>query len=113
MKEQKDNKIAVISKIAIILFYITLMILCISSIYLIKTIIDIKIMELGVEGYKAMMDEKNSDYIIEWFYQCPSYVSAHYNCDNELKYQNISGKYCNGTLVCENEYIIHLKNETI
>ena len=48
--------------------------------------------------------ELNSN--VEWLFRCDDYVSAFYNCPNELKFINMSGKYCNNTIVCETKYII-------
>ncbi len=41
-----------------------------------------------------------------WLYTCDGYHQAFYNCPNELKFVNITGRYCNHTIVCKNEYII-------
>jgi len=42
---------------------------------------------------------------IDFYYYCPDhFVSAYYNCEKGFTYENLTGKYCNGTLVCENEY---------
>ena len=43
---------------------------------------------------------------VEWLFRCDDYVSAFYNCPRELQFINMTGKYCNTTLTCKNEYRI-------
>ena len=42
---------------------------------------------------------------VDFYYYCPDhFISAYYNCGDGLTYENLTGEYCNGTLICENEY---------
>ena len=43
---------------------------------------------------------------VNWLYNCPSYMRAFYDCPNNLKFQNMTGYYCNKTIICENKYEI-------
>lgn len=49
---------------------------------------------------------------IDFYYLCPDYfISQYYNCDKGLTYENLTGQYCEGTLVCENSYKILISDE--
>ena len=37
-------------------------------------------------------------------FQCAGYIDPFYNCEQDGKFVNATGWYCNGRLVCENEW---------
>lgn len=56
----------------------------------------------NVMDYNLKMQELTKENII-WKYNCENYWSSKfYNCENNFK--NITGFYCNGTLICQNEF---------
>ena len=89
------------------IFYISLiMINLLLAVFLIKGIMLIKVSEIADIALGKIQEDNNKEFYVEWIYKCPDYVSAHFNCPNNLQLENITGKYCNGTLVCENNYKI-------
>lgn len=54
---------------------------------------------------KYISDNEKSN--IDWYYNCDSnFESKWYNCPTNESIKNITGQYCNGQLVCKNEYKI-------
>lgn len=51
--------------------------------------------------FTIKMQELTDDNVI-WTYKCNPYDSGFYNCYG--KFMNLTGQYCNGTLVCQNIY---------
>jgi hypothetical protein len=47
----------------------------------------------------------------DFIFICNPYSEHFRNCDNNLKFQNITGLYCNNTLICQNQLRKELKNE--
>lgn len=62
----------------------------------------IYVTETAKEVNEMIYDNPN----IDWYYNCGAeFISAHYNCPTP--FQNITGKYCNDTIVCESSYRIN------
>jgi hypothetical protein len=44
---------------------------------------------------------------IDFYYSCDStFYTAFYNCSPNLQLKNLTGYYCNGTIICQNSYKI-------
>ena len=88
--------------IELIIIWICLTIVICFTIWSVTTIYPIKSTLENLDKISLLTQE----YKLSWLYSCPDYVSNYYNCPENLKFMNITGKYCNSTLVCENKYIV-------
>ena len=44
---------------------------------------------------------------IDWYYNCDSaWDSKWYNCAINESHKNLTGQYCNGVIICKNDYKI-------
>jgi len=49
----------------------------------------------------------NQKQSMDWYYSCDSvFSSALYNCPINLQLKNLTGYYCNQTMICQNSYKI-------
>jgi hypothetical protein len=47
----------------------------------------------------------NQKAVVDFYYSCDSnFYSAMYNCASNLQLKNLTGYYCNGTMICQNSY---------
>lgn len=55
-------------------------------------------------NYQKYIIENTKDNV-EWYYNCDSiFQSWFYNCPSQLR--NLTGYYCNNTLICQNDFKI-------
>jgi hypothetical protein len=56
--------------------------------------------------YQKYISDNTKDNI-DFYYSCDDgWSSVMYNCDSNLQKKNLTGYYCNNTLICENSYKI-------
>lgn len=55
-----------------------------------------------LEIMEEWMKQQNTN--VKWVFKCEGYIAPYYNCRNDLKFENITGQYCNSTLVCGNKF---------
>ena len=91
-----------ISKVCSTIFYLALFFTICFMLYQMVYILVIKQGVANLDKISVLTQE----YQVSWIYMCPDYVSNYYKCPEQQKFMNLSGKYCNNTLVCENKYII-------
>lgn len=85
-------------------FFLTLTVLIVGTVQL--TIAMTKFSEIQNDFNLKQLQLTQSN--VKFYYSCDTanfgYQAGFYNCANQ--YKNLTGYYCNGTLICENEYII-------
>lgn len=63
---------------------------------------------LGIMTYSFLQDYYNGKENL--IFDCrDSFNSAFYNCPTSMKFQNLTGYYCDGNLICENKIKEELK----
>ena len=57
--------------------------------------------------YLAQTNIKQTCYMLvekeDFIFKCNQYSEPFYSCEQNLKFMNITGLYCNSTIVCENK----------